>query len=93
VENCDQEERRKLQTFRDKILPTLVSTAILAIAGGLVAIRDTVNQHDSDLKHLASLCNMLNARTADYNVTQHKVENLEELVRKCYADIDRLERR
>jgi prefoldin subunit 5 len=71
----------------------MVSAAILAMGGSLVSIRDTVYQHDSYIEHIRATCERIDARTADYNVTQHKVENLEEQVKKCYADIDRLERR
>ncbi|MEW7987888.1 MAG: hypothetical protein AB2799_19045 [Candidatus Thiodiazotropha sp.] len=47
-----QDDRRKLSTFREKVLPTVVSAIVLAIAGGLVLIRDTVIQHDRDLRHV-----------------------------------------
>ncbi|MES9841213.1 MAG: hypothetical protein ABW134_11725 [Candidatus Thiodiazotropha endolucinida] len=72
-----QEERRRLQTFRDKVLPTLVSTAILAIAGGLVVIRDTVIKHDHDLRHFKRQCHNLETKVKNYENLVYRVGRLE----------------
>ncbi|MEW8027837.1 MAG: hypothetical protein AB2806_08870 [Candidatus Thiodiazotropha sp.] len=89
----NQEERRKLQTFRDQILPTVLSAFILSVAGGLYAISRTVDRHDGDLEHFKAKCHMLEARTSDYIVLQHKVDELQQQLKECRADIDRLEHR
>lgn len=89
----NQEERRQLQTFRDKVLPTVLSALILSAVGGLYALSRTVDKHDNDLENVKLKCDMLDARTSDYIVMQHKVENLQRHLRECRADINRLERK
>lgn len=89
----NQEERRQLRTFREKVLPTVLSTLIVSAVGGLYAVSRTVDRHDSDLKHFKNQCQMLEARTSDYIVMQHKVEELEDDLEKCRTDIDRLDRK
>ncbi|MEW8042034.1 MAG: hypothetical protein AB2800_17740 [Candidatus Thiodiazotropha endolucinida] len=87
------EERRKLQFFRDKVMPSVLAAIILSTAGGLVVMRDTVQQLVSDMKHFRAKCHMLESRTSDYIVMQHKVEELNKQLKECRVDIDRLERR
>ncbi|MEW8420266.1 MAG: hypothetical protein AB2669_16570 [Candidatus Thiodiazotropha endolucinida] len=72
-----QDERRKLSAFREKVLPTVVSTIVLAIAGGLVAIRDTVIQHDHDLRHFKRQCHNLETKVKSYDNLVYRVGQLE----------------
>lgn len=45
-------ERRALQVFRDKILPTVLAAILISTAGSLIAMRDTVNKHNDALEQV-----------------------------------------
>ncbi|MCU7917076.1 MAG: hypothetical protein KZQ95_01805 [Candidatus Thiodiazotropha sp. (ex Epidulcina cf. delphinae)] len=84
--NDSSEERRKVQTFRDKILPTIISAFILSTTGGIVSLWNTVQQHANDLAHFKSQCHMLEERTSDYQVIQHRMQRLEIQLDDCQSD-------
>ena len=85
----DQEERRKLSAFREKVLPTLVSAVVLALAGGLVALRDTVIQHDSDLRQVYVDGSNRSLRDAIQKIDSRQSE-LEDDVKAINKRIDKL---
>ncbi|MCG8004691.1 MAG: hypothetical protein JAY88_14725 [Candidatus Thiodiazotropha lotti] len=60
---------------------------------GIDQLKATVAQHDNDLRHFKEKCHRLELRTQNLNVLVHEIKNLNQDLRKCQEDIERLERR
>ncbi|MCU7840866.1 MAG: hypothetical protein KZQ94_15990 [Candidatus Thiodiazotropha sp. (ex Troendleina suluensis)] len=90
MEEDSQEERRSLRTFRDKVVPSVVSVVIIAVAGGLMFIRDTVIEHDRDLMHFKKQCHNIEEKVSGYELLDHRVKELEIDVEVCNAQMDKL---
>ncbi|MCG7945848.1 MAG: hypothetical protein N0C84_05820 [Candidatus Thiodiazotropha taylori] len=84
-----QEERRRLQTFRDKVLPTVLAAVIVSALGNIYLVWDAVNDHDNALRQVVIGGSYMSLRDAIQRI-DHRVSGLEKDLKTSNKRLDKI---